>query len=344
MGSMLVGSLPAGIYSTNNAEACHYISAHSKAQVLVVDGPTQLRKYLTAAHLVDLKCVVVWGDAAAIDPALIAQCTVPVYSWSEFLCLGASVSMAVVDARIASVQPGHCASLIYTSGTTGPPKAVMLSNDNITWTCQIFATEYVVDGMLPGRVVSYLPLSHVAAQMIDIHYGYYSGTTVFFAQPDALKGSLSTTLKEVRPTVFFGVPRVWEKVEEKLKEMGQKTTGIKKIMSTWAKKLGFAHCQQAQFGAKDENGAPWCYHVARVLVLDKIKEALGLDKCRAYFTAAAPISVDTLQYFASLDIALYELFGQSESTGPHTSSKFGQWKFGYCGRPLPGTWRRSLYY
>lgn len=336
MGSMLVGSLPAGIYSTNNTEACHYITHHSKAQVLVVDGLAQLQKYLTATHLVDLKCVVVWGDEV-IDPALIAKSAIPVYSWSEFLHLGVGVALSAVEARIAAVKPGHCASLIYTSGTTGPPKAVMLSNDNITWTCQIFATEYVVDGMLPGRVVSYLPLSHVAAQMIDIHYGYYSGTTVFFAQPDALKGSLSATLKEVRPTVFFAVPRVWEKMEEKLKEMGQKTTGVKKVLSTWAKQQGFAHCQQAQFGAIDENGSSWSYELARVLVLDKIKEALGLDKCRAYFTAAAPISIETLKYFASLDIALYELFGQSESTGPHTSSKFGQWKFGYCGRPLPGT-------
>ncbi len=215
----------------------------------------------------------------------------------------------------------------------------MLSNDNITWTCQIFATEYVVDGMKPGnRLVSYLPLSHIAAQMIDIHYGYYAGCAVYFAQPDALKGSLSATLKEVRPTAFFGVPRVWEKMEEKLRELGRQSTGIKKVLATWAKSVGLAHQQLAQFGRG--GGTPWGYTLARLLVLGPLRRALGFDRCKTFFTAAAPIAVETLHYFASLDIPVHELFGQSESTGPHTSSRYGQWLFGFCGRPLPGTYTR----
>lgn len=330
----MAGAIPAGIYTTSTSSACLFISDHSRADLVVLDGNEQLRKYAEISKdLPDLKAIVVWGSEA-LDLALVKQCSVPVYDWSAFLRVGVRLDNAEVLRRMRAQRPGECASLIYTSGTTGAPKAVMLSHDNITWTCQIFANEYVLGGMVPGRVVSYLPLSHVAAQMIDIHYCYYSGSTTYFAQPDALKGSLSTTLKEVRPTVFFGVPRVWEKMEEKLKEAGRFTTGVKKMLSTWAKRLGTAHCAMAQFG--ESGTTPWGYSLAKLVVLGKVKEALGLDECRAFFTAAAPISIETLKYFASLDIPVYELYGQSECTGPHTSSKFNQWKFGYCGRPLPG--------
>jgi long-chain-fatty-acid--CoA ligase ACSBG len=139
----------------------------------------------------------------------------------------------------------------------------------------------------------------------------------------------------VRPSVFFGVPRVWEKMEEKLKEIGKTSTGLKKTIADWAKSKGMEHCEMLQFG--NSGSTPWGYGLANAVVLSKVKEALGLDQCNGFFTAAAPINLSTLQYFASLDIPVHELFGQSECTGPHTSSKFGSWKMGYCGRPLPGT-------
>lgn len=139
----------------------------------------------------------------------------------------------------------------------------------------------------------------------------------------------------MRPTVFFGVPRVWEKMEEKLKEIGKSSTGLKKTLADWAKSKGSEHCEMAQFG--NSGGTPWGYGLANTLVLSKVKDALGLDQCHGFFTAAAPISLSTLQYFASLDIPVHELFGQSECTGPHTSSRVGSWRMGYCGRPLPGT-------
>lgn len=135
--------------------------------------------------------------------------------------------------------------------------------------------------------------------------------------------------------MFFGVPRVWEKMEEKLKEIGKSSTGMKKSIADWAKAKGSEHCEMAQYG--NSGSTPWGYSLANALVLSKVKEALGLDKCEGFFTAAAPISISTLKYFASLDIPVHELFGQSECTGPHTSSKLGSWRIGYCGRPLPGT-------
>jgi long-chain-fatty-acid--CoA ligase ACSBG len=210
----------------------------------------------------------------------------------------------------------------------------MISHDNICWTVKNLIDTYL-DLNHKDRFVSYLPLSHIAGQVIDIHAPMYVGSATYFAQPDALKGSLSLTLRDVRPTIFFGVPRVWEKIQEKMVQMGRESTGVKKFLATWAKKMGTEHTKRSQFGAG--GGTPCTYSCANALVLSKIREALGLDQCKGCFTAAAPISTDTLWYFGSLDIPVYEVFGQSECTGPHTVSCEGNWKIGACGRPMPGT-------
>lgn len=334
LGAIFAGGIAAGIYATNMPDACKYISDHSKAPVLVVDGNKQLNKYTRISHeLPMLKAIVVYGEA--VDTGLASQCSVPVHSWDEFLSLGNDISDEQVQSTSAIPRPGNCASLIYTSGTTGPPKAVMISHDNLTWTASV-----VVNRAFPylnetDRIISYLPLSHIAAQLIDIYGGMATGWTTYFAQPDALKGSLGKTMVEVKPTFFFGVPRVWEKIYEKMQEIGSRTTGIKRDLASWAKGLGTAKNTAHQFGGN--GGAPCGFGCANALILGKIKQALGLERCKGCFTAAAPISPEILNYFASLDIPVYEVFGQSECTGPHTVSVPGAWRIGYCGRPMEGT-------
>jgi len=332
-GAMMASAIAAGIYTTNTPEACFYIAEHSKAEVIVCEGNKQLAKFVkTSKNLKFLKAIVVWGEV--VDDKMMSECAVPVYSWDQFLLLGSSISDDAIETRLSVARPGNCSTLIYTSGTTGPPKAVMISHDNITWTARTICDNYV-DLNFNDRLVSYLPLSHIAAQLIDIHCAMYLGACTYFAQPDALKGTLTHTLKEVRPTFFFGVPRVWEKIQEKMVQIGRETTGIKKILATWAKGLASQRSRLAQYG--NGGGNPSFYGCAHALILSKIKAALGLDQAKACFTAAAPISVDTLMYFASVDIPIYEVFGQSECTGPHTVSFAGGWKIGYCGRPIPGS-------
>jgi long-chain-fatty-acid--CoA ligase ACSBG len=150
-----------------------------------------------------------------------------------------------------------------------------------------------------------------------------------------LKGTQTNTLNQVRPTFYYGVPRVWEKIQEKMVEIGRSSTGIKKTLATWAKNIGTEKSKLSQFGAG--GGAPFGYGCANSIVLSKIREALGLDQTKGCFTAAAPIAPEVLWYFASLDIPVYEVFGQSECTGPHTVSAARQWKIGYCGRPVNGS-------
>jgi long-chain-fatty-acid--CoA ligase ACSBG len=126
-----------------------------------------------------------------------------------------------------------------------------------------------------------------------------------------------------------------EKIQEKMVQIGRDNSALKKQIAAWAKGLGTEHSKALQFNG--DGGAPWGYGCAHALVFSTIKATLGLDQVKGCFTAAAPISVDTLNYFASLDIPVYEVFGQSECTGPQTVSSPGQWKIGTCGRPMPGT-------
>ncbi|CAM9492674.1 unnamed protein product [Phaeothamnion confervicola] len=335
IGAIIAGGIAAGIYTTNLAEACRYISDHSEAEVVVVEGAKQLEKYLEiSGELKHLKALVVYGEPVP-ERAIAA---VPIYSFEDFLELGKEVAMSSVEERLAMQKPGNCCTLIYTSGTTGPPKAVMISHDNITWTTRVMVAAFPLDHT--ERIISYLPLSHIAAQILDMHAPLQLGIHVYFAQPDALRGSLARTLREVRPTVFFGVPRVWEKIFEKMQEIGKSTKGVKKRIATWAKSKGTEKSRLHQYGAG--GGAPCGYGVASSVIFAKIKDSLGLSETKACLTAAAPISVEVLKYFASLDIPIYEVFGQSECTGPHTFNTIEAWKIGTCGRPMAGTETRIV--
>lgn len=212
-GAIAAGGVAAGIYATNNPEACEYISNHSRAKVIVCEGPEQVAKfYEISKNLPNLKALVMYGTESIPADAK-TKCSVPIYTFAEFLKTGSDVTDEALKARSNDWKPGQTCTLIYTSGTTGPPKAVMITNDNITWTVRTILYSLPRETLEPHDVlISYLPLSHIAAQIIDMHTSMATGYQVYFAQPDALKGSLGATLKEVRPTAFFGVPRVWEKI------------------------------------------------------------------------------------------------------------------------------------
>ncbi|KAG1708852.1 hypothetical protein DVH05_022486 [Phytophthora capsici] len=336
MGAIMSGAVIAGVYVTSTPEACEYISAHCEAKVVVVSDKAQLDKYLSVLNnLPKLQALVVWNEA---DVPRNATYPVPIYSFSEFLRLGDSVEQSDLESRMAAQQPGHCCTLIYTSGTTGPPKAVMISHDNLTWTVAAAMNTLPALGDAK-RTVSYLPLSHAAAQMLDIHLPLAIGSEVYFAGPDALRGGLLGTLQEVRPNFFFGVPRVWEKMMESLKEkLGGAPEGLKKSLLTWAMVQGGENAKQSQYGATA--GVSLSFWAADYLLLGKVRAALGLDECTTFLTGAAPISPDVIRYFSTLNIPLYELFGQSECTGPHSINTPDKWKIGSVGPEMDGTHTR----
>ncbi|XP_024134404.1 long-chain-fatty-acid--CoA ligase ACSBG2 isoform X2 [Oryzias melastigma] len=332
IGAILAGGFGVGIYTTNSPEACQYVAENCKANVIVLENEKQLQKILQIEdQLPHLKAIVQYKGA-------LREKRPNLYTWAEFMELGRDEPDAPLDAILSSQKPNQCCSLIYTSGTTGQPKGVMLSHDNLTWTALSTAKHVrLTDATVAQEVVvSYLPLSHIAAQMVDMWVLMRVGGATHFAQPDALKGSLVDTLKEVRPTAFMGVPRVWEKMQEKMKSVGAKSSTLRRKVAAWAKDVGL----QTNLTRMNQNTAtgqtPFQYQLAKKLVFKKVRKALGLDRCTKCYTGAAPTTKDTLEFFLSLDIPLYELYGMSECTGPHTISRPDAFRLTSCGKEIPG--------
>ncbi|XP_062854876.1 long-chain-fatty-acid--CoA ligase ACSBG2 isoform X2 [Trichomycterus rosablanca] len=332
VGAILAGGFAVGIYTTNSPEACQYVAENCQANVIVVENHKQLQKILQIQDkLPHLKAIVQYKDA-------LKEKKPNLYTWAEFMELGRDEPDAPLDDVIASQKPNQCCTLIYTSGTTGQPKGVMLSHDNLTWTA--FSTTQTIHLSEADQsqevVVSYLPLSHIAAQMVDIWITMRVGGAAYFAQPDALKGSLVNTLCEVRPTAFLGVPRVWEKMQEKMKAVGAKSSTMRRKVAAWAKDVGL----NTNLAKMEQNGMtprnPMNYRLAKRLVFNKVRKALGLDRCVRCYTGAAPITKDTLEFFLSLDIPLFELYGMSESTGPHSMSQSEAFRLTSCGKVIGG--------
>ncbi|KAM5291471.1 long-chain-fatty-acid--CoA ligase ACSBG1 isoform 6-T8 [Glossophaga mutica] len=230
VGTVFAGGIVTGIYTTSSPEACQYVALNSRANVIVVDTQQQLEKILKIwKSLPHLKAVVTYGEPPAEKMA-------GVYTMEELMELGEPVPEEDLDAIISTQQPSQCCVLVYTSGTTGRPKGVMLSQDNITWTARYGSQ---AGGIQPSEVqqelvVSYLPLSHIAAQIYDLWAGPQWGAHVCFAEPDALQGSLVGTLREVEPTSHLGVPRVWEKTMERIQEAVAQSGFIRRKMLLWA--------------------------------------------------------------------------------------------------------------
>jgi long-chain-fatty-acid--CoA ligase ACSBG len=225
--------------------------------------------------------------------------------WADFILAGESVDDSVLTERIKSLAPNKCAILIYTSGTTGLPKAAMISHDNLTYLVRYIGEEAVKLEPFGETFVSYLPLSHIAGLIIDCFTPLRVGGTVYFAQSDALKGSLAVTLKDVRPTYFFGVPRVWEKFHEKIESTLRDYTGIKKSLVDWARSHSTRN-SVALFNGQQKTD--FVYSLAKGLIINKILVQLGLDRCRLFYSGAAPITKETLDFFMSIGTIDYFFF------------------------------------
>ncbi|XP_077120324.1 long-chain-fatty-acid--CoA ligase ACSBG1 isoform X1 [Ranitomeya variabilis] len=328
-GTVFAGGITTGIYSTNSPEACHYVANDCRANVIVVENHKQLEKILQIwEKLPHLKAVVQYTGSLQVKRS-------DLYTWKEFMELGNDISDEHLEDILQSQKPNQCCVLIYTSGTTGNPKGVMLSHDNITWTA---AHASRAGDMQPAEVqqesiVSYLPLSHIAAQIYDLWTGIKWGEHVYFANPDALKGTLVDTLKEAQPTSHMGVPRVWEKIKERIKEVSAQAGTVKRKMLSWAMSINLERNLNVSRNGELKTFLP---AVADFLVLSKIRKMLGFSHCQKHFSGAAPISAETLEFFLGLNITLYEAYGMSETSGPHVMSGPHNHRFQCCGKAVPG--------
>ncbi len=314
------GAIPAGIYTTNSPEQCHYIADNCDATLAVVENSKQLVKFQAIAEqLPKLQAIIMMKGSDEADN---------VYAWDELPKLAEQVSEQALDARIKAQQPDDTCTLIYTSGTTGNPKGVMLSHHNLTWMAQSCVETYACN--TDERLISYLPLSHIAEQVFSLYIPMACGGCTSFAQSLALLGD---NLREVRPTSFLAVPRVWEKIQAKMLVAGRNNPPLRKKIVAWAKKKGLA----GGYAKQQKKTPPLFYGLAERLVFSKVRQQLGFDRCRNLLSSAAPISLDTLEFFLSLGMPICEIYGMSECTGPATVGLADDYHSDKLGRPIPGT-------
>lgn len=322
--AMAAGAVPAGIYATSSPSECEYILNHSEAPVLLVEDSAQWAKIAAVRdQLLHLRHAVLMRGADPVDDPM-------VLSWEEFLRRGEGGAGAL-DARLEALRPDALGTFIYTSGTTGRPKAVMLTHDNLAWTSARAAD--LVGATVADRVLSYLPLSHIAEQMFTIHLPAVTGSAVYYAESI---DKLLENLLEVRPTAFFGVPRVWEKFQAGVAAKLAEATGPKAKLAQQAMAVGRQVISRHNRGLEPAVTTLAQYKVFQKLVYQKVKAALGLDQARLCASGAAPVAEEVLQFFAGFDLPIYEVYGQSEDTGPTTFNAPGHTRFGTVGPAFPG--------
>jgi long-subunit acyl-CoA synthetase (AMP-forming) len=320
LATIAVGARPAGIYTNSTPGQCRYITEHAEAAVAVVENRESLERLEGAGGRPSGLKAVVLMDGQAGGPGVL--------SWPNFLARGGPAHEAELDRRAAVARADDVAILIYTSGTTGTPKGVMLTQRNL---CFIAETAREILAVDPSdRLISYLPLSHIAEQVVSHLLSLATGACVYFAE--SLE-KLPENLREVRPHVFLGVPRVWEKIQAGIQVAGAQAGPLRRRIVTWARGVGLAGGYADQEGRK----RPWSYGLADRLVFSNVRRRLGLDEARFVAVSAAPIAKETLDFFQSLGLPIMEIYGMSECTGPTTMSLPKRYRLGRAGYAIPGT-------
>jgi long-chain acyl-CoA synthetase len=329
LAAVCAGGLGVTLYATLAPEQVAFIAADCDARIAVLDGAEQLARWQPVlSRLPGLAQVIVRDDAAC--PA-----GEPYLAWSEFQALGAARLAAepeLAEARMAAVSPGDPAALLYTSGTTGDPKGVLLTHRNICY--EVAAAERLGTVVHGVRWVSYLPLAHIAERMFSIYLPVHTGGHVHFC-PDPAQ--LVQVVSDVRPTAFFGVPRVWEKVRAGIEALlaaepdPGRRAAVAKAMET-----GRRYVESCQYGRVTPPELAREFQAADAGVLGPIRALLGLGEAAVVSSAAAPLPPEVAGFFAGLGMKILDIYGMTETTGAFTTNTPAEFKLGTVGRPFPG--------
>lgn len=323
VGTMIHGATPVSIYHSSSADQIKYLIEHSGASVIVVEHPAFAERVAAVVdQLPSLNHVIVVEDPATLSPDVAARLSgVGVHYLHDL------VENAQPAQQSNATTPEDYATIIYTSGTTGPPKGVALKQSNITFTTESLVRRVERDPQ-GWRVVSYLPMAHIAERMVSHYLGIRYGWSLTCC-PDATL--VSQYLGPTKPHALFAVPRIWEKAFATINALvGDDRAEFDNALSIGldlanrkARGEDIPQAEQDAFTSLDEQFlAPW-------------RAVLGLDECIVAVSGAAPLPSEIMSFFRGLQLPVSEIYGLSETCGPLTWSPNAV-RIGYVGEPIPG--------
>jgi long-subunit acyl-CoA synthetase (AMP-forming) len=305
LGALLVGATPISIYNSSAPEQVQYLAGHCRARLAIVEDRDYLERVLSVRDGLPGLEEVVLIDGDPPDG---------VHRFADLV--GADPVDLATAAAIARAD--DLVTVIYTSGTTGPPKGVMLDHSNVCWTVESLRRAFGDHDPTGSRLVSYLPMAHIAERMVTHYQGMAFGYEVTTC-PEA--GAVAQYFPAVRPQLLFAVPRVWEKVYAGLQVLlaadADREAQFRSALEAGAEA---AACRAREEPLPAELAAR--YEPAETSMLRPVRELLGLDQVESAISGAAPLPVEILRFFRALGVELSEVYGLSESSGPMTWAPF----------------------
>jgi long-chain acyl-CoA synthetase len=336
--TVAIRAINTGMYPTNPEAEVKYLLNDSGAKVHFAEDQEQVDKVVLApagAYPTVERIIYVEprGVRTYDDGRLIF--------WDDFMDMGREHRAAhpgEVERRMAEATAEDVITLVYTSGTTGPPKGAMLTNANAS-----FAIDNIVmsgDRFAGGpptaddMILTYLPLCHVAERIFSAWHLAGAGTVLNFAESIE---TVQINLREIQPTLFFAVPRIWEKIHATVLIKLQDATRLKRAVSAIGlRAAGYIGRKRVENGGNFTAGSRLAYWIGNVFFFRSLKERIGLRRCRWAGSGAAPIAPEVLEFFMGLGVPVYELYGMTENSAVATMNFDGRVKVGTVGEPYEG--------
>jgi long-chain acyl-CoA synthetase len=329
MGALGIGAVVVPIYPTLAPEEIEYIINNSETKVIMVENRLQLDKVL---KIVDncpslIKIAVMEDNDASGHPK--------VMSFSALMDLGRELynkEPELFDRLSQDVSLDDLATIVYTSGTTGLPKGAMISHGNIFWVVQSLDAIRPPFASDKDCTVPFLPLSHVFERIAGHFYGMYCGITASYAE------SIDTLLadfEEKRPTMILAVPRVCEKVYQKIMAQVKEQSPFKQKIFAWGQRVGNKISERREMRKRIPFFLKLKYKIAFTIIFKKLQEKLG-GRVTWMTASGAPTAEEIIRFFNAAGITVIQGYGMTETTAPATMQSLGDYRIGTTGKPLPG--------
>ncbi|MFI7453348.1 AMP-dependent synthetase/ligase [Nonomuraea sp. NPDC049714] len=327
LGAVHAGGLGCTVYSTFAPDQIAFVAADVGARFAVLGGPAELARWTPVLdRLPDLRKIIMLEGAPGDDDRFMA--------WQDFLDLGRArlaEDPAGVEARWRAVAADDIVTVLYTSGTTGMPKGVPLTHTNVFY--EVESTDRMTALPVQGTQISYLTYAHIAERVLSLYLPLVKVSHVYFCTDLA---NLGATLGQVRPMMFFGVPRVWEKMMARLNAVLSTQPAEQQEAARQAMAAGVAYVEAGQWGGTVTPEIQAAYDQADGALLSIIRGMIGFDRAQWTATGAAPLSDEVQRFYAGLGLKVIDVYGMTETTGAFTGNSPACYRLGTVGRAEPG--------